>query len=208
MIGLPEIAYILYAYLLGAIPFGYLFTKSYSGKNILEHGSGNIGSTNVGRIAGKKIAALTQVCDILKGFLPVLLIVCYLKMDQAELNKSFIFMVAFASILGHDFSIFLRMKGGKGVNTTLGASVILTPIPVVFAILSYFLLKWRFKMVSLGSIGLAIVLSISELIMHQFSLAFFYLSGCSVLIIYRHIPNIIRIWKGTEYKSNTESQYS
>ena len=67
----PEISLVLVAYLVGSIPFGYILTKKFTGKSILGLGSGNIGSTNVGRIAGKKIAALTQLLDMLKGFLPV-----------------------------------------------------------------------------------------------------------------------------------------
>ena len=72
---MEEIGFVLLAYLLGSVPFGYLLTKFYTGKNILELGSGNIGSTNVGRIAGKKIAIITQLLDMAKGLLPV---ACYM----------------------------------------------------------------------------------------------------------------------------------
>jgi len=72
-----KIGFVILSYLLGSIPFGYLLTKFYTGKNILELGSGNIGSTNVGRIAGKKIAIITQLLDMAKGLLPVAFTICF-----------------------------------------------------------------------------------------------------------------------------------
>lgn len=195
-----EILLILVAYLLGSIPFGYIFTKRLAGINIREHGSGNIGSTNVKRLAGRKAALYTQLCDMAKGLLPVSIVWILQAYNLLVFDPFFIYAVAFASILGHNFSIFLRFKGGKGVNTTLGASLLLSPIAVLSSVLVYFILKWSTKYVSLGSICLAIALPIIGLLIHQLSFVFYYLLACSVLIILMHIPNIKRLAAGTERK--------
>ena len=105
------------------------------------------------------------------------------------------------SILGHNFSIFLRFKGGKGVNTTLGASVLLSPVPVFLSVFIYFIIKKWSKYVSLGSISLALALSVSELIMHSATPLFYYLLICSVLILARHASNIVRLINKTEPRS-------
>jgi glycerol-3-phosphate acyltransferase PlsY len=197
----PDILLILTAYIIGSIPFGYIFTRKYTGKSILVLGSGNIGSTNVGRIAGPKISALTQICDMSKGLLPVAL-VYFLKIENFfHFEEYYICLVALATILGHDFSLFLKFKGGKGVNTTLGASLLLAPYSVFFSVLVYFVIKWRYKIVSLGSICLAISLALSELAIHKVSSLFYYLLICSGLIIIKHIPNIKRLLSRTENPS-------
>jgi len=193
-----EILFILLSYFLGSIPFGYLLTKYYTQKNILELGSGNIGSTNVRRVAGKKIALITQLLDMLKGLLPVAL---YLIFNSKVSFPYYVLMLAFAAILGHDFSIFLKFKGGKGVNTTLGASVLLAPYSVFIAVSLFFIIKWRFKYVSLGSIVIALTLPLIEIIIHGLSPIFYYLSICSLLIIILHHKNILRLIKGTELKT-------
>lgn len=185
--------YIPIAYLLGALPVGYWLTRFFTGKNILEEGSGNIGSTNVKRTAGKKVAAFTQILDMAKGLLPVGLYLCFY--GNTDLS---IYGIALASILGHNFSIFLSFKGGKGVNTTLGASLLLAPHAVLISVASYFLVKWRFKYVSLGSIILSIVLPVSELIIHGSGYTFYYLLACMLLIIFRHKDNIQRLIRGEE----------
>ncbi|MDE5420467.1 glycerol-3-phosphate 1-O-acyltransferase PlsY [Ancylomarina sp. DW003] len=187
-----QLTFILLGYLLGAIPFGYILTRYHTGENIMEKGSGNVGSTNVKRIAGKKIAVLTQLLDMLKGFLPVA--VCLLLTNNEEIVSEFyIYCVALASILGHDFSIFLKFKGGKGVNTTLGASVLIAPFSVFISGAIYFIVKWRFKYVSLASIILSITLPLTELIIHGLSSTFYYLLVCTILIVFLHRTNIGRL---------------
>jgi glycerol-3-phosphate acyltransferase PlsY len=196
-----EIFFCLIAYLAGSIPFGYLFTKKYTGKNIRELGSGNIGSTNVKRVAGGKIALYTQLCDMAKGFLPVGIVWFLQTYNIVAFDEFFIYAVALASILGHNFSIFLKFKGGKGVNTTLGASLLLSPIAVLTSVLVYYIIKWSTKYVSLGSICLAISLPIVVLVQHKSNFLFYYFVTCFVLITLRHIPNIMRLTKGIETKS-------
>ncbi len=194
----PDITIVALAYLLGSIPFGYIFTKYFTGTNILEKGSGNIGSTNVGRIAGKKVARITQVCDMLKGLLPVAVVMIIEERNLYHFDESLILLVALAAILGHDFSVFLKFKGGKGVNTTLGASLLIAPYSVFIAVMIYFGVKWKYKIVSLGSLCLAISLPVTEWIMRSLSSHFYFLLLSAGLIIIRHIPNIKRLLNGTE----------
>lgn len=201
-----EIIVVLATYLIGSIPVGYLLVRYVTGQNILELGSGNIGSTNVKRIAGKKIATITQLLDMAKGLLPVGLYL-YLTYDsnltyyQNTVSDLSIYYVALASILGHDFSIFLKFKGGKGVNTTLGASVLLAPLAVFTSVAFYFIAKWCFKYVSMGSMILAITMVISEFIIYGITPTFYYLLACMVLIIVLHYENIGRLLRKRELPS-------
>jgi glycerol-3-phosphate acyltransferase PlsY len=184
----------------GAIPFGYILTRYYTGKNILEIGSGNVGSTNVGRVAGKKIAFITQLLDMLKGFLPVAVYLYFID-DKKIASEFYIYCIALATIIGHDFSLFLKFKGGKGVNTTLGASVLIAPLSVFISVAIYFIVKWRLKYVSLGSIVLGIALPLIELFIHGLSSTFYYLLVCMILIILLHRANINRLLNNEELSS-------
>lgn len=158
----------------------------------MEIGSGNVGSTNVKRIAGKRIAVATQLLDMFKGLLPVAVYLYFI--DENKIGPElYVYGVALATIIGHDFSIFLKFKGGKGVNTTLGASVLIAPFSVFISVAIYFIVKWRFKYVSLGSLILGITLPLIELIIHGFSSSFYYLLICMMLIILLHRTNINRL---------------
>ena len=201
MKALLEIGLIGFAYLIGSVPFGYIFTKRIAGINIREHGSGNIGSTNVRRVAGPEVALFTQLCDMLKGLMPVGAVVYLQYSNIYTFDEFFVYAVGLASILGHNFSLFLKFKGGKGVNTTLGASVLLAPVSVFASVLVYFLVKWRSGYVSLGSLCLALTLTLTEMMIHPISYLFYYLLTCSLLIVLMHIPNIKRLVEGTESKA-------
>ncbi len=194
------IVFIFLSYLLGSIPVGYLLSKHFSGKNIMDHGSGNMGSTNVARVVGKKLALITQLLDMAKGLIPV---ATYLYITNcSQINPDFyIYLVALASIIGHDFSIFLRLKGGKGVNTTLGASVLIAPYSVFISVAIHYLVRWRFKYVSVGSIMLGISLPLIELILHGPNITFYYLLICMALIIFTHRSNIKRLLQKKELSS-------
>ena len=196
-----EISLILLAYLIGSVPFGYIFTRQIAGINIREYGSGNIGSTNVRRVAGTKAALFTQFCDMLKGLLPVAAVMHLQFRNIYIFDAYFIYAVGLASILGHNFSLFLKFKGGKGVNTTLGASLLLAPISVFASVLVYYLVKWRSRYVSLGSLFLALTLTLTELVIHPVSFLFYYLLSCTLLIVLMHISNIKRLLEGTESRA-------
>lgn len=188
-----EILFVILTYLWASIPYGYILTKVYTGKNIMEHGSGNIGSTNVSRVAGKKISIATQLLDMLKGFLPIAML--YFLKDEGIISPSpyYIYIIALTAIIGHNFSIFLKFKGGKGVNTTLGASVLIAPYSIFISVAIYFLVKWIFKYVSLGSIALGVSLPVSAIIINGISPTFYYLLICALLIVVMHRENINRL---------------
>lgn len=201
-----EIVIVLITYLIGSIPTGYLLTRYSTGKNILALGSGNIGSTNVKRIAGKRIAIITQLLDMIKGLLPVALYLYFTYIPELTYKQNigsdlYIYCIALASILGHDFSIFLKFKGGKGVNTTLGASVLLAPFSVFISVLFYFIVRFFFGYVSLGSIVLGITLALSELFIYGLTPTFYYLLVCMGLIIVLHHKNIDRLLHNKELPS-------
>jgi acyl-phosphate glycerol 3-phosphate acyltransferase len=196
-----DILPIVAAYLLGSIPFGYIFTLKMTGKDIRKAGTGFISSTNVRRVAGPRAAFYTQLCDMLKGLLPVMTVWLLQSYLVIHLDEPLIYALALATILGHNFSIFMKFKGGKGINTTLGASLILNPIAVVASVLVYFIVKWLSGYVALGAICLAITLSVSGFFIHQTPHQFYYFLIATGLIIAMHIPNIKRLIKGTEIKS-------
>jgi acyl phosphate:glycerol-3-phosphate acyltransferase len=192
-----EIVLLIVTYIWGSIPYGYILTKMYTGKNILEWGSGAVGATNVGRVAGKKASFFTQNLDILKGFIPIALFLLF-HHKISGIPQNFVCFLAIAAIIGHDFSLFLRFKGGKGVATTLGASVMIAPFSVIIAVVLFFMVKWQFKYASLGSLSLAFSMPLTELILHRITPAFYYLSVCAALIILAHYKNIGRLLHGKE----------
>jgi glycerol-3-phosphate acyltransferase PlsY len=198
MISILYFILLVLAYLSGSIPFGYLLTKKTTGLNILEQGSGNIGSTNVGRVAGKRVALVVQLLDMLKGLIPVSLIYLSNKTEFFIFPEYFIYLLAFSTIIGHDFSVFLRFRGGKGVNTTLGATLLLAPAAVFCSVAAYYAVKWLSGYVSAGSMALAIVLPLTGAILHVENplICYLFFSGCLILI--RHIPNIKRLFSGKE----------
>ncbi|WP_421920653.1 glycerol-3-phosphate 1-O-acyltransferase PlsY [Marinifilum sp.] len=191
-------ALILLAYSLGSFPAGYIYTKITTGKDIRSFGSGNIGSTNVKRIAGSKISMYTQITDMLKGLIPVLLVILIYRYQFLNISPLLIYFVALAAILGHNFSFVLKFKGGKGVNTTLGASVLIAPISVLISVAVYFIVKKGFKFVSLGSLAIAVCLPLSAYILGHEQNTILYLLACTLLIFVRHTANIKRLLKGTE----------
>jgi glycerol-3-phosphate acyltransferase PlsY len=192
-----QIGFVILAYLAGSVPFGYLLTRYATRKNILELGSGNIGSANVKRVAGKKFSLITQLLDMAKGFIPVAVFILFLK-DRMVVPEWYVYAVALATIIGHDFSIYLKFRGGKGVNTTQGASVLLAPWSAFIGAAVFYLVKWRFKYSSLGSIALAITLPVVEIFIRGNTPAFYYLLICMALIILRHRENIVRLRNKSE----------
>ena len=192
-----EIITVVFSYLIGSVPFGYIYTLIYTGKDIRLYGSGNTGSTNVRRIAGKKISFATQISDMLKGLIPVLIIIT-IEYDSEIVYSDRLYMAALSTIIGHNFSVFLRFKGGKGVNTTMGASLLISPIPVIIAGLSYLFSRMMLKYVSVSSLVLSISLSLSHFLLFGVNLSMYYLTICSIMIFLTHVNNIKRLIKKSE----------
>ncbi len=172
------------SYLLGSIPFGYLFTKFFLKKDIRDVGSGNIGATNALRSGNKLIGYLTLVFDIGKAVIPVL----YVKINYPDL----IFLSSLCAFLGHVFPLWLKFKGGKGVATYLG---ILFVINISYGII--FITIWLFiyflsKYSSLSSILATLSIPIFLLISKNFSEVSFFVI-MFVLIFFTHRENIKRL---------------
>ena len=123
---LEIVVYLVLSYLCGAIPFGYIIAKLFKNIDIRTIGSGNTGATNVYRSVSKPLGILTLILDLLKGFLPVYCVM-FLNPDFQWMTIS----VAFVTIIGHTFTIFLKFKGGKGVATACGAFLAINPLAVL-----------------------------------------------------------------------------
>ncbi len=209
---LENILYIVAAYLVGSIPFGYLAGR-LNGIDLREHGSCNIGATNAVRVLGKKWGIPVFFCDFLKGFVPLLLMKEHLGGDVTLFSPEqmlWLIAVMFALILGHTFTCFLKFKGGKGVATTGGCLIALSPTVGAAAFGSWILCMICTRYVSLSSIvagigmmaGGAYVFWLQDgslsaadgLVLGLLFLVF-------VLVTVKHRSNIVRICQGTEPKA-------
>lgn len=185
---------VIISFLCGSIPTGYLITKKLCGIDIRTKGSGNIGSTNVKRIVGTKISIITQVIDILKGMIPVILGIYLAKTIKLSLTTdTYVSIIAIAAVLGHDFTPFLSFKGGKGVNTTVGAFLLVAPIPTLVGVAVHFGLRLFTSIVSIRSIAIGITIFIMCIIMKlPISIIISTAIAC-ILMVFRHKDNLIRI---------------
>ena len=191
--------FLLFAYFCGSIPAGYLICKKLYGIDIRTKGSGNIGSTNVNRILGRKASIYTQIIDITKGVVPVVLSIYLTNVISMPISKNLIIsIVALTVILGHDYTPFLKFNGGKGVNTTIGAFFFIAVIPTVIGILAYFALKLFTPIVSLRSITLSILIFLMCDVL-AYPIEITAASGIAfLLLIYRHKDNLYRLARGEE----------
>jgi len=178
---------IIGAYLIGSIPIGYLLCLLVKGIDIKQYGSGNIGATNVYRIAGGKLASIVLLMDILKGFFPVLL--------TQHLSLPFYYSISagIASIMGHNFSIFLKGKGGKGVSTGFGVITGLFPLSALFSFLVWIIIVIATRYVSLGAIIAALCLPFFIYFFQQDTLPLITGAIISFFIIFAHRNNIKRL---------------
>jgi acyl phosphate:glycerol-3-phosphate acyltransferase len=185
---------IILSYLLGALPFGLMFSKLFSDVDVRSIGSGNIGATNVLRAAGKKAAVLTLLADALKGLIPVLVVNTIFQNDEITA------LSGAAAVLGHVFPIYLRFKGGKGVATSFGVVLAVAPWTglvclVVWGLAAFF---WRYSSLSaLISIACYPVLTLfrGSDPSKPYGLLSLFIFG---MIYYRHRENIKRLLSGTE----------
>jgi glycerol-3-phosphate acyltransferase PlsY len=185
---------ILIAYLLGAIPFGYLLTKFTTGKDVRSEGSGNIGATNVLRAAGRGAAIATLVLDMAKGFAAVW-IAEYLTDGSSGWSAD----AALAVMVGHAFPIFLGFKGGKAVATFVGAFLYLTPVPMLAALIVFVITVAVTGYISAGSILAAATFPLGVwLILHPTPNEMIAAVIAAGIVVYRHKENIERMRAGKE----------
>ncbi|MBM7871153.1 glycerol-3-phosphate acyltransferase PlsY [Clostridium pascui] len=185
---------IIASFLCGSIPTGYLLTKKLCEIDIRTKGSGNIGSTNVKRIAGTKISIITQIIDILKGIIPVILGMYLANIIKLPVStNTYISIIAISAVLGHDYTPFLKFKGGKGVNTTLGAFILVAPIPTLIGVAVHFILRLFTSIVSIRSIAIGLTIPIMCIVMKlPISIVVSTTIAC-ILMVVRHKDNLIRI---------------
>ena len=187
-----SILLIAVGYGLGSIPTGLLVSRWQKGVDIRQHGSGNIGMTNVLRAVGKGAAALTLLGDLAKGLIPVLLAQAWLTSPWA------IGSVALAAVVGHMYPLFAGFQGGKGVATTLGVFMPLLPGPLLIAFVVFAACVAFRRQVSLGSLAAAASLPIAALLWGAPASYALYALMAAALIWYRHRENIERLLVGTE----------
>jgi len=204
---------IITAYLLGSIPFGLIVCRLAGIDNIRKIGSGNIGATNVWRAAGFKVAVFVFIGDIGKGVLSIIFAQKYAAVMPIEIPVELFYVIcAFACVLGAVYSIFIKFKGGKGVNAALGVLVTLLPFEILIAFIVFLISILISKYISLGSIIAAFSLFVTIaveifLLGKSVSIVYFYL--CLVLVIMiliTHRSNIKRIVKGTESRFSLSSK--
>lgn len=182
------------AFVLGSIPFGIITAKA-KGIDLKKVGSGNIGATNVLRSLGKWPAILTLLGDILKGTLAVAI------GKYAGVEPIFEGFIGMSAILGHNFSIFLGFRGGKGVATSIGVLLFYVPHGALLTVIIWAVVVLFTKYSSLGAIVSFTLLPLNVLLIHsQDTTKFFVSLLISVFIIIRHQDNIRRLMKGTERK--------
>jgi acyl phosphate:glycerol-3-phosphate acyltransferase len=197
----------LFGFLLGSIPFGLILGK-LKGIDIREHGSGNIGATNVFRTLGKKIGITCLLLDFIKGFVPVLVAI---KLTPDDPHGQTIEVVtALAAILGHNYSPWIGFKGGKGIATSGGALAALMPAAVVLLILIFIIVTKITKYVSVGSITTAVALPLLTIYGSYYhgkiadgtwnKPLFIFSLVAGALAVWKHRANIARLRAGTEHR--------
>ena len=198
------------AYLIGSINFSVLISKKIAGFDVREKGSGNAGTTNMLRSVGKKAAAITLICDILKGVVSIVIAIIVGNIVK-NLDRELLLQIAgIAVVIGHTFPIFFGFKGGKGVATSLGVLLMsnwqIGLICLVFALVLMVLTR----MVSLGSCGATVLFPVLTLFINQHytvltegksgRVYFVYSVILAIIVLYNHRSNIKRILNGTENK--------
>jgi acyl phosphate:glycerol-3-phosphate acyltransferase len=198
------------SYLIGSIPFSYLVVRLMTGQDIREHGSRNVGATNVARSFGKAPGVIALFLDGAKGYAVVVLAEWLTRRTDwplpagtdASALHSVAFWVAFAAlvaVVGHMFPVWLRFHGGKGVATATGAFLALDPIAVAASIIVFFIVLLTLRFVSLASIVSAASFPIFlRFLSHAPFWTIVVSIGISILIIVKHHSNIARIAQGTE----------
>lgn len=189
---------ILFSFILGSIPFGVIIAR-VKGIDLKKVGSGNIGATNVLRAMGKGSAILTLLGDMLKGAAAVA-IGSYLSVGAAYEGA-----MGISAILGHNFSLFLSFKGGKGVATSIGVLLIYSPKVAILTLMIWLLMALMTKYSSLGAIMSFGVLPINVWLFDYSKVKLSVAAVIALLILARHIGNIERLIKGTERKLGKRS---
>lgn len=190
------------SYLIGSISFSVIFTKKFKGFDVRDKGSKNAGSTNVLRTAGKGVAALTLICDILKGVIAIWIAKFIGDIEGSKYPEILIQVSAIFVVIGHTFPIFFGFKGGKGVATSLGVLFVVNWQIALICLVFALILMILTKIVSIGSIAAAILFPVLTLFISDN----YIVSGdykifgiiLALMVCYNHRSNIQRLMSGKE----------
>ena len=200
----------LIAYAIGSVNFSVIISRKMAGFDVREKGSGNAGSTNVLRTVGKKAAAITLVCDILKGVVSILIALLISKIAKEASAAILVEIAALAVVIGHTYPIFFEFRGGKGVATSLGIILLINwKIGLICLIFALALMAIT-RMVSLGSISAAVLFAVLTIFVRdsyiggiEFDFSFIIFGILlAAIVIFNHRTNLKRIIAGTENKLN------
>ena len=199
------------AYAIGSVNFSVIFSKKFAGFDVRQKGSGNAGTTNMLRSVGKKAAALTLICDILKGVVSILIALLLGSLFKVENTALLVQISAIAVVIGHTFPIFFGFKGGKGVATSFGILIMtkwqIGLICLVFGLVLIILTR----MVSLGACAAAILYPVLTLFITEHYITgsnnsyLIYSIILAVIVLFNHRSNIKRILSGKENKISFKS---
>lgn len=196
---------IIISYLIGSIPTAYIFGRLLKGIDIRKFGSGNVGATNALRVLGKPAGITVLVLDVLKGFVAVIFLgdLVALRIPRIP-DETLRIILGLSCILGHNWTVFLRFKGGKGVATTFGVLLGLAlkiaglKVILVISVLTWLLIFVITRIVSLASVLTAVTLPIFMLLFKQSRVSVFLAIILSIIILLRHKSNLKRILQGKE----------
>ena len=193
-----NVQFFIAAYLIGGIPFGLLLAKKFAGVDVKASGSGSIGATNVLRVVkesnpalAKKLGIATLALDALKGVL-VLAVAYFIGMSEATL-----WGIAVIAVLGHCFSPYLGLEGGKGIATGMGVMMFMLPQETLIALVVWGVLAKTVKISSVSSLTGVLALLISSFYIHP-AMAHAPVVLIVLILFYKHIPNIVRLFSGQE----------
>jgi glycerol-3-phosphate acyltransferase PlsY len=191
------------SYLLGSIPFGYLVVRIFKGEDVRTSGSGNIGATNVAR-KSPALGLATLVLDAAKGLTAVLVVRVLFSGPHQQLIMT---TAAFFAVAGHLYPVWLKFRGGKGVATSLGAFILLTPKSILCMVVLFLIIAVAFRYVSLGSVAVAAAFPLLAWALHEYAdpRQLVLIALVSALVIWKHRQNIGRLATGTESKLGTKS---
>jgi acyl phosphate:glycerol-3-phosphate acyltransferase len=196
MFHLPSLLAVLAAYLIGSLSFAVIVSRGMGLQDPRHYGSGNPGATNVLRSGNRVAALLTLVFDALKGYVPVLLALVY--GPRFGLGETAVALVGLAAFLGHLWPLFFRFQGGKGVATAAGVLLALQPWLGAATLLTWLIIAFFFRYASLASIVAALFAPFYELLIWGVSPALLAIAAMSLLLIWRHAPNLRKLFAGTE----------
>ena len=188
---------ILFAYLLGSIPFGLLIGRFFAHVDVRQSGSGNIGATNVNRLLGRKLGAATLLCDMGKGVIAVFLAILLLRSDES-VGRAW---VGFAAFIGHCFPVYLGFKGGKGVATMFGVMFLISFFSALIGGAVWLLVVKTTRVSALGALSASVAIPVSTYILERNSEVSAIVCLMMVILIYRHRENIRRLKSGAEKAS-------